>query len=130
MINFDQWNEMAETITMERKQKKPIISGYRDTWFHQKISADFAYVCNGYCMEPTFYTGELAFIHQQDSFSDGQIVAIQIGQELMLKRLYHLPDGIILHPDNKRYKPLKITGNDMENVKIIGIAVARRGRQD
>ena len=130
MVCFDQWKEASDAITAERSQTEPIRRVNRSTWFSPGLSADFAYVCDGYCMEPTFYSGEYVFIHQQESFSDGQVGAVRIGSELMLKRLYHLPDGFLLVPDNKRYKPLKITGNDAENVKVIGIAVARKGRSE
>ena len=101
----------------------------RDTIFYNGMKADVAFRCKGNSMKPTFYSGELVFIHRQGDFKNGQIVAVCIGAGMTLKRLYKLPDGFLLVPDNKQFKPLKITGKDADNVKVYGVAVARQGRQ-
>ena len=124
MVSFSQW-EQAEKLSMGSPMDIP---SERDTVFYQGVKADVAFRCKGNSMNPTFYNGELVFIHKQDSFSDGQIVAVRIGAGMTLKRLYRLADGFLLVPDNKRFEPLKITGNDADNVKVYGVAVARRGK--
>lgn len=55
-------------------------------------------------------------------------MAVCIGAGMILKRLYKLSDGFLLVPDNKRFKPLKVTGNDAVNLKVYGVAVARWGK--
>ena len=121
MINFDQWVD-AERIAA----RDPLIKrGDRDLWFH-RIQPDFAYRCIGQSMSPTFLDGDLVFIHQQDTCSDGQIAAVQIGELRTLKRIYHLWNGIRLSPDNKLFKAVDLIGSDADQVKIIGIAVARK----
>jgi SOS-response transcriptional repressor LexA len=122
MIQFEQWRE-AETRMTGEPAVKP---GHRETWFHPGQTADFAYRCQGHSMVPTFYPGELVFIHQQNTFTDGQIVAVQIGDGRTLKRLYRLSDGFKLVPDNEAFQPVTITGKDADQVKVIGVAVARR----
>lgn len=122
MIRFEQWVE-AETRVTGNQAVKP---GHRETVFCPGIPADFAYRCKGHSMVPTFYPGELVFIHQQNTFTDGQIVAVQIGEGRTLKRLYRLTDGYKLVPDNKEFQPVTITGKDSDQVKVIGVAVARR----
>lgn len=125
MVSFKQW-EQAEKLS----EGSPMdIPSDRNTVFHHGIQPDVAFRCKGNSMKPTFYNGETVFIHKQDDFSDGQIVAVRIGAGMTLKRLYRLSDGFLLVPDNKQFKPLKITGNDAESVKVYGVAVARQGRQ-
>lgn len=124
MVSFSQW-EQAEKLSTGSPMDIP---SERDTVFYQGIKADVAFRCKGNSMKPTFYNGELVFIHKQDDFIDGQIVAVRIGAGMTLKRLYRLADGFLLVPDNKRFEPLKITGNDAVNVKVYGVAVARRGK--
>lgn len=125
MVSFSQWKQaekMYEGLPMD-------IPSDRDTLFYHGIQPDVAFRCKGNSMNPTFYNGELVFIHKQDDFIDGQIVAVCIGDGMTLKRLYRLSDGFLLVPDNKRFEPLKITENDADDVKVYGIAVARRGKQ-
>ena len=121
MISFDQW-AAAERIAA----RDPLIKrGDRDLWFHQ-IQPDFAYRCIGQSMSPTFLEGDLVFIHQQDTCSDGQIAAVQIGEQRTLKRLYKISNGLRLCPDNQLFDHVDLIGEDAAQVKVIGIAVARK----
>ncbi len=98
----------------------------RSTWFHPGIQPDYALRCVGHSMVPTFLPGEYVFIHQQETFVDGQICQVMIDGKHTLKRVYKLSNGFRLVPDNKRFQPVEITGNEAEKVSIAGIAVARR----
>lgn len=99
-------------------------TGRRDAWLCPGVEPEFAYVCTGDCMVPTFYPGELAYIHPQTTFEDGQVLAIKVDGYLMLKRVYHDPDGVRCVPDNPRHKPFKVKSASLE---IVGVAVARGG---
>ncbi len=114
---------------MELLQLEPMLRENRDEWFYPQLSADAAYVCDGDCMEPIFYNGDYVIIHKQQSFTDGQIVAVYIGSQFMLKRIYHLRDGFLFIPENSsKHKQFHITGKQAEEVKVIGIAIGRKGR--
>ena len=102
-------------------EKRPPV-GRRDVWFYPGIQPEFAYRCIGDCMIPTFYPGELAYIHPQTDFDDGQVVAVEVDGWRMLKRAYKIPGGVRFVPDNPSFKPFTAKA---EAVKIIGIAVAR-----
>ena len=119
MIDLSQWEE-AE------KRSAPVTRpSDRKTVFLQGVRADVAFRCHGQSMRPTFYGGDLVFIHRQKAFSDGQIVAVMIDNGLTLKRLYRLSDGYKLVPDNKDFDPVTICGTDAERVSVYGIAIAR-----
>lgn len=122
-MTVDELIQAQKRLTETQKAIPPI----REEIFYPGIKADCAFICKGNCMIPTFIPGELVLIHRQNSFNDGQIVAVDIGGGMMLKRIYHLPDGFLFVMDNGLlYPPFKITGKQAEEVKIFGIAVARR----
>ena len=117
MLRFAQW---AEIEAAQGVKRPPVVR--QSKWFEPWQTAAFAYRCKGNSMIPTFYDGELAFIHPQQTFRDGQIVALEIDGRRTLKRVYSVPDGLRLVPDNQDYLPVTVAPDD---VKIIGIAVAR-----
>lgn len=124
MISFNQWKHAED---LSAGSQPPIINQEsRSMLFYSGIPADCAFRCSGHSMEPTFLPGELVFIHKQETFTDGQIVAVQIGSGMTLKRLYKLSNGFRLVPDNRLFDPVEITGKQAENVKVYGIAIARK----
>lgn len=120
-MNFEQW-EQAEKASAGSKQT---VTGNRSTWFQPGLTADYALRCAGHSMIPTFFPGELVFIHRQGTFSDGQLCQVMIDGKHTLKRVYRLSDGFRLVPDNKQFQPVEITGKEAEKVQIAGVAVAR-----
>ena len=114
MNRFSQWSEA------ESKQRKAAPAGRKDAIFSD-LPADIAYRCRGSSMEPTFYDGEIVFIHRQSTFKDGQIAACRIDGGITLKRLYGHSDGFLMVPDNKEFLPVLVP-----DLEVIGIAVARR----
>lgn len=117
MTEFAQW---AEIEAVQDVKRPPV--GRCSTWLEPAQTAAFAFRCRGNSMIPTFYSGELAFIHPQQTFRDGQIVALEIDGGRTLKRVYRVPDGLRLVPDNQDFFPVTVAPDD---VKIVGIAVAR-----
>lgn len=122
MVSFDQWREAEESLSGSPE----VVPENRATLFYQGIPADYAFRCIGHSMMPTFYPGEIVFIHEQETFRDGQICRVMIDGGHTLKRVYRLSDGFRLVPDNKLFLPVDITGEDAEKVKVAGIAIARR----
>ena len=85
------------------------------------VTADFALRCKGDSMTPTFATGDLVLIRQQEEVEPGQIAAVGIDGEATLKRFYKSGDGIVLVADNPAYQPqVYPAGSD---VRIYGLAV-------
>jgi len=102
------------------------IDGYAD--LPDGVRADFALRCKGDSMEPTFLDGDLVLIRQEGDVSDGQIAAVMMetetDTEATLKRVHHIPGGIILIPDNqKKYGPRTFQGTEASKVRILGVAV-------
>ena len=91
----------------------------------EHVKADFALRCKGDSMiNARIYDGDIVYIHQQPTVEDGQIAAVLIGNEATLKRVHLFPDHVVLEPENPQYRPLVYWENDMNSVRILGLAVA------
>ncbi len=91
------------------------------------IDADFCLRAHGDSMTGArIYDGDIVFIRQQSLVDNGEIAAVIIGDEATLKRVYFYPEEgkLILSPENPRYAPLVYVGGELDEVKILGKAVA------
>lgn len=89
------------------------------------IHADFALTCKGDSMiNARIFDGDIVYIRQQDAVVNGEIAAVLIDSEATLKRVKLYDDHISLEPENPMYKPLVFWNEEMNDVRIIGKAVA------
>ena len=72
------------------------------------------------------YDGDIVYIRSQNAVDNGEIAAVIINDEATLKRVYFYPEEekLILSPENPRFAPLVYLGSELENIKILGKAVA------
>ncbi|MBR2503294.1 MAG: helix-turn-helix domain-containing protein [Oscillospiraceae bacterium] len=87
------------------------------------VHADFALRCKGDSMAPKFLDGDVVLIRQQPDVENGQIAAVLIDNEATLKRVYKNPDDILLSPENLSYRPMVYSGEEMNNIRILGLAI-------
>lgn len=89
------------------------------------ITADFALTCKGDSMiNARIFDGDIVYIRQQDTVNNGEIAAILIDGEATLKRVQLFDDHISLEPENPQYRPMVYWGEEMNNIRILGRAVA------
>lgn len=89
------------------------------------IHADFALTCKGDSMiNARIFDGDIVYIRQQESVENGDIAAVLIDSEATLKRVKLFDDHISLEPENPMYKPLVYWNEEMNDVRILGKAVA------
>ena len=99
------------------------IDGY--TGVPDTIHADFALICKGdSMMGARIYDGDLVYIRQQETVENGEIAAVLIDGEATLKRVRLGPDSISLMPENPMYRPIILWGEEMNQIQILGKAVA------
>ncbi len=97
------------------------------------VSADLCLRCKGDSMiNAHIYEGNIVFIKRQPTVDNGEIAAVLIDQtadiaEATLKRVYIFEDRIMLCAENPKYAPLIYVGEEMNNIRIIGKAVAFLG---
>lgn len=91
----------------------------------EHIKADFALRCQGDSMiDARILDGDIVYIHQQPSVENGEIAAVLIGDEATLKRVYISNDTVTLMPANQKYSPMIYTGEQLNDIRILGKAVA------
>lgn len=91
------------------------------------LDADFCLRAHGDSMVGArIYDGDIVFIKAQDSVDNGEIAAVIINDEATLKRVYYYPDDskLILSAENPRYAPFVFVGDELNEIKILGKAVA------
>lgn len=91
------------------------------------VHADFCLQAAGDSMiGARIHDGDIVFIRKQDTVDNGEIAAVVIGDEATLKRVYYYSDKdlIILRAENPSYKDLIYTDADLEQIVILGKAVA------
>ena len=97
------------------------ITGFAD--LPDGVHADFALVCKGNSMNPTFIDGDLVLIRKQPEVENGQIAAVNIDNETTLKHIYIQEDGILLTADNASFPPIYISKDSDKEIIIHGLAV-------
>ena len=106
----------------------PILATENTEWevdIPDHVHADFALRCKGDSMiNARIFDGDIVYIRQQDTVENGEIAAVLIDDEATLKRVRLYDDHISLEPENPQYRPIVYWGEEMNNVRIIGKAVA------
>lgn len=101
------------------------ITDYIDLPAH--IRADYALTCKGNSMiDAGIRDGDVVYIRQQPEVENGQIAAVIVNDdnEATLKRFYRIGDTVTLNPANPDVAPMVFVGDDINNIRIVGLAVA------
>ena len=91
------------------------------------LDADFCLRARGDSMTGArIHDGDVVFIRKQSDVDNGEIAAVLIGDEATLKRVFYYPDKqkLVLSAENAKYEPLVYIGEELEQIRIIGKAVA------
>ena len=89
------------------------------------IHADFCLIAKGDSMiNARIFDGDIVFIRTQPDVDNGQIAAVVINDEATLKRVYKYPGRVELRPENPTYAPLNFEGEELNQMRILGKAVA------
>ena len=91
------------------------------------IRADFCLRCKGDSMiNARIYDGDIVFIREQPTVNNGEIAAVIINDEATLKRVYYYQEEskLILNAENPKYAPFVYMGNELNQVRILGKAIA------
>ena len=89
------------------------------------VHADFALLCQGDSMIGAgIEDGDTIYIRQQPQVENGEIAAVLIEDEATLKKVYLDENKLTLLPMNPDCQPFVFVGKEMQNIRIIGKAVA------
>ena len=91
------------------------------------IKADFCLQCQGDSMiNARIHDGDIVFVKKTDIVENGAIAVVIIDDEATLKRFFYYREQnlVILKPENPKYQDIILTGEQLNQVKVIGRAVA------
>ena len=93
------------------------------------ISADFCLKAKGDSMiNARIHDGDIVFIQKQDMVENGEIAAVVVNgsSEATLKRFFYYREKslLILKPENPQHEDQIYTGNELEQVHVLGKAIA------
>lgn len=91
------------------------------------ISADFCLQCQGDSMiNARIHDGDIVFVKKTDIVENGEIAVVIIDDEATLKRFFYYREQnlVILKPENPKYQDIILTGEQLNQVRVIGRAVA------
>lgn len=95
-----------------------------ETAIPEDINADFALRCKGDSMiDARIQNGDIVYIRQQPTVENGEIAAVLIDEEATLKRVYISGNTLTLVACNSKYQPLVYTGEQLNQIHILGKAV-------
>lgn len=92
-----------------------------------EINADFCLKCTGDSMiGARILNGDIVFIRRQDMVENGEIAAVVIDDEATLKRVFYDPEKgkMVLQAENPSFPPLVYVGDELNEIRILGKAVA------
>ena len=91
------------------------------------IGADFCLQCQGDSMiNARIHDGDIVFVKKTDIVENGDIAVVIIDDEATLKRFFYYREQnlVILKPENPKYQDIILTGEQLNQVRVIGRAVA------
>lgn len=109
---------------------KPIFANEQRESYVQagvNIKADFCLTARGDSMiGARIHDGDIVFCRSQNMVENGEIAAVIIGEEATLKRVYYYPDKqkLVLQAENPKYEPFVYVGSELDEINIIGKAIA------
>ncbi len=108
---------------------EPIFCDFVDTFVEApgNLNADFCLICKGDSMiNARIFDGDAVFINSELEVNNGEIAAVVVGEEATLKRVYYHKeqDKLVLVAENPKYEPLVYVKEELEQIRILGKAVA------
>ena len=91
------------------------------------IKADFCLTARGDSMiGARIHDGDIVFCRSQSIVDNGEIAAVIIGEEATLKRIYYYPEKkkLVLQAENPKYEPYVYIGSELDEITILGKAIA------
>lgn len=136
----DKYNKTFDNIIPVKKIKLPLLGEiacgqpiYAEEQHEIYIDVENNYGAN-FCLKAKgesminagISDGDIVLIKEMKIVNNGEIAAVIIGDDATLKRVYYYPDKgkLILTPENPNYEPLVYIGEEINDISILGKAVA------
>lgn len=110
----------GEPILANEDRESYILSG-------TDIDADFCLKAKGDSMiGARIHDGDIVFIKKADVVNNGEVAAVIIDDEVLLKRFYYFKDEnlLTLQSENPKYPPKNYVNEQLDHIRVIGKAIA------
>ena len=110
-------------------ETESMVEGYyafRGEWLRAKGRAEEMVLMQvvGNSMEPEIHEGDLVLVDQsRTDVLAGGIYAVGVEDTVLVKRVEKLPGQLVLHSDNTDYSPVRLAGDELNSVRVIGRVV-------
>lgn len=91
------------------------------------LDADFCLTAKGDSMiNARIFDGDILFVKAQGTVENGEIAVVLIDNEATVKRVYYDKENnvITLVPENPTHKPLRYTGEQLNQIRILGKVIS------
>lgn len=91
----------------------------------------FALRVQGDSMEPDIRPGDIVIVEKQEFVTNGDVAVVRVnGEDVTVKKVKQVADGLLLMPNNPAYEPTFFSADDVANlpVTIIGKVIEIRRR--
>lgn len=91
------------------------------------MDADFCLTAQGDSMiNARIFDGDILFVKKQNAVQDGEIAVVLIEDSATVKRVYYDKENnvLTLMPENPTHKPMRFTGSQLEQIRILGKVIA------
>ncbi len=91
------------------------------------INADFCLQAAGDSMiGARIHDGDIVFCRQQSMVDNGEIAVVLIDDSATLKRVYYYPQKkkLVLQAENPKYEPFIFENEELDEIRILGKAIA------
>lgn len=76
---------------------------------------------SGESMEPTIFHGDTVLVNLLSlEIRSGDLYAVRVGKELMIKRVFRKVDGLLVKSDNPLHPQIEVNSEEEDNFGIIG----------
>lgn len=87
------------------------------------VSDPVLFVVSGDCMEPRIFDGDLVVLDRAGEPSEGDVVAVRMGDDITLKEYWSEDDEVVLRAVKADYPPIRIKRSD-QGASLVGVARA------
>ena len=107
------------------------VEGYVEVGHGDAQNGDYFLRVTGDSMiESHIYEGDLVYVQQCNNVESGKIAVVMIGDEVTIKIVKFLSDGILLEASNPKYDNRKFTFSQVEELPVRIIGKVRFVRRD
>ena len=138
LMGFDAPAERAKATEFIHRQSVPLLGeiacgqpSFAEESFEAYVAVGASIQCD-FCLKARgdsminarIYDGDIVFIRKQSTVNNGEIAAVIINDEATLKRVYLSENKLVLMAENPAFAPLVFVGEELNDIRILGKAVA------